>query len=212
MSKNFEIIFDSLIYEPFNYRLELKNRLYNLSYSLQKEFVNNQENYKLNIDDLDYKRIYSLGGGLCFSAFHWNKDIEKRIIERSSINNFTGIPFFSGTNDEKIEMDKNDKKKLINFPKDYFENFLEKIKKLNHQSEVSKIIENRKQFTVDIDNPNSIETSIAEYNFNYKTNFLVSEIQLIDQLYFATIEVTKASLLDIFCLGYKIYLDNERKN
>lgn len=211
MSKSFKIIFDCLIYEPFNYRLEIKNRLYNLSYSLQKYFVNNQENYELNIDDLDYKGIYLLGGGLCFSAFHWNEDIEKRIIERSSINNFTGIPFFLGTDDEKIELNKDDKKKLINFPKDYFDNFISKIKNLNVSSESNKIINNQKQFTIDIDDPNSIENSLAEYNFNYKTNFFVSEIQLIDQLYFATIEVTKASLLDIFCLGYKIYLDDEKR-
>jgi hypothetical protein len=209
MSKSFEIIFDSLIYEALNYRLEIKKRLYNLSYSLQKHSVNDQENYKLNIDDLDYKGIYSLGGGLCFSAFHWNGDIEKKIIERSSINNFTGIPFFLGTEYEKIELNENDKKKLINFPKDYFNNFIENIKSLNPLSEVSKIIENQEQFTVDINDHNSIETSIAEYNFKYKTNFLVCEIQLIDQLYFATIEATKASLLDIFCLGYKIYLDDE---
>ncbi|KIO54547.1 hypothetical protein [Flavobacterium hibernum] len=212
MSKSFKIIFDSLIYEPFNYRLEIKNRLYNLSYSLQKSFTNNQENYELNIDDLDYKGIYSLGGGLCFSAFHWNEDIEKRINERSSINNFTGIPFFLGTDNEKIELNKDDKKKLINFPKDYFDNFIRKIKNLNVSSESNKIIDNQKQFTIDIDDPTSIETSVAEYNFNYKTNFFVSEIQLIDQLYFATIEVTKASLVDIFCLGYKIYLDDERRN
>ena len=212
MRKSFEIIFDSLIYGPFNYRLELKNRLYNLSYSLQKSFTNNQENYELNIDDLDYKGIYSLGGGLCFSAFHWNEDIEKRINERSSINNFTGIPFFLGTDNEKIELNKDDKKKLINFPKDYFDNFIRKIKNLNVSSESNKIIDNQKQFTIDIDDPTSIETSVAEYNFNYKTNFFVSEIQLIDQLYFATIEVTKASLVDIFCLGYKIYLDDERRN
>ncbi|WP_369012560.1 hypothetical protein [Flavobacterium anhuiense] len=211
MSKSFEIIFDSLIFQPFNYRLEIKNRLYNLSYSLQKYFVNDQENYKLNIDDLDYKGIYSLGGGLCFSAFRWNEDIEKRIIERSSINNFTGIPLFLGTDDEKIEMNKNDKKKLINFPLGYFDNFSEKMKKLNHQSEVSKIIENPKQFTVDIDDPNSIEASIGKYNFNHKTNFFISEIQLIDQLYFATIQVSKASLLDIFCLGYQSYLDDEKR-
>lgn len=209
MRKSFEIIFDSLIYEPFNYRLEIKNRLYNLSYSLQKYSVNDQENYKLNIDDLNYKGIYSLGGGLCFSAFHWNGDIKKKIIERSSINNFTNIPFFLGTEYEKIELNENDKKNLINFPKDYFNNFIENIKSLNRLSEVSKIIENQEQFTVDIDNHNSIATSISEYNFKYNTNFLVSEIQLIDQLYFATIEVTKASLLDVFCLGYKIYLDDE---
>ena len=47
MRKSFEIIFDSLIYGPFNYRLELKNRLYNLSYSLQKYYANDQENYKI---------------------------------------------------------------------------------------------------------------------------------------------------------------------
>ncbi|RYJ36815.1 hypothetical protein NU08_4214 [Flavobacterium anhuiense] len=211
MSKNFEIIFDGLMYGPFNYRLQIKNRLYNLSYSLQKSFTNDQENYKLNIDDLDYKEIYSLGGGLCFSAFNWNKDIEKRIIERSSINNFTGIPFFLGTNEERIELNKNDKKKLINFPKDYFDNFIIKIKSLNVLSEKNKIFENQKQFTIDIDDPNSIETSVAEYNFNYKTNFFVTEIKLIDQLYFATIQATKASLLDVFCLGYKVYLDDEKR-
>jgi hypothetical protein len=212
MSKNFELIFDSLILEPFKHRLEIKNKLYNLFYSLQKGFVNDKENYKLNLDDLDYKGIYSLGGGLCFSIFHWNGNIEKKIIERSSINNFTGIPFFLGTEDEKTGLNENDKKKVINFPEDYFNNFIENIKSLNRLSEVSKIIENQRQFKVDIDDPNSIETSIAEYNFNYNTNFFVSEIKLIDQLYFATIDVTKASLLDIFCLGYKVYLDDERRN
>ena len=210
MEKKIEIIFDRLIFRPFNHRLELINKLYNLSYTIEKK--NDKENYQVNIKEINYKGIFSLGRGLCLSAYHWNKNIERKIVDRSSINNFTGEPYFNGSNEEKIELNKIDLENMLNFSENYFRDFIPLIKNLNSSLNISSIFQDKKHFIIDLDYPDLIEGSVAKYNSNYKTNFFVSKIELIEQLYFATIEVSKASLLDIFCLGYEICLDHEEIN
>ena len=199
-SKSFEIVLDQRVLETLRIHIE--------KYGLTVENVNGNKNgFKIIMKDFTFTDIYDLGWVTCYYPYVWDRNLEDKIIERSSFN-FLGKKMFDGTDEEKRRLDELDRSRLIDFPDNYFDDFIFKLKKENKKTS---ILEGGINFEIMLNFEDSTFGIDHKYNQTFNTDFKVREVYLDDTMYFAKIEATEIGLIDIFCFGYMVALNDERR-
>ncbi|MCX2583773.1 hypothetical protein [Pedobacter sp. MR22-3] len=210
MNANTDIVkffLEKSIHEPVRFRIELKNNLYRTNIEVEYPTVDNQIEIKIPKNQLSFKLIFSLGYGICYTSYNWNRDISERIRKRDELD-FLGRKIFTGSDEEKHELNNKDKARLIDFKKGYFENFSSDFLKKNKQMFDMQDLLGVKTFRTDL-NFNNIGGVVNSFNEKFNKNFNVLNIEEDDQLYFATIGFTEGNLIDIFNLGFELCLADE---
>jgi len=207
---SFEILVDKLIRKPLeDYLIRASRFVKPWSVSIS-EPQGNPDFLIVNIQNITFKTICDFGGIICFSSYNWNRNLENRIKERSEYNRW-GKKMFAGTDEERMLLDEQDKGLITDFPDNYFNDFLIKFRKANENSVVSSIVEDSIQFEVMLNFEDSTSGIDHECNELFNTDFKVVEVYLNDCMFFAKIEASKVNLIDIFCLGYMISYNDQRR-
>jgi hypothetical protein len=199
-NKSFEIFLNKRVLKPLRPYIE-RRRL------IVEELDDKVDYFKIAIRDFTFTNIYDLGHVTCSYAYNWNRNLEKKIEERSGFN-FLGKRVFSGTDEEKQSLNEIDKNQSIDFPDNYFDNFVFKLKNANKENS---ILEEKITFEVMLDFEDSTSGINNKYNELFNTGFKIQEVYLNDSMHFAKIEATKVSLIDIFCFGYMVTLADQRR-
>ncbi len=202
MDKKFNLTLDSLVYMPFVNYLSKEN--------LSHDYSSDQPDFHIVMDNYTHCDIYNLGYSVCSYSINWNRAIETKIRQRSELN-FLGKPIFGGSDHERDVLNELDKNKLIEYPNQYFENFITEVRTKN-QGNIEKYIINKEvEFEIIQDFEDSVVGVYDYCNQKFGSGFKLRKIYLDDTMFFAQFMVTRTSLIDVFCLGYLVALKDAKK-
>lgn len=193
----FIIYLDMVAYYPIQYTIQVQN-FNRINTLFSTELVHEVERIKIVDTELDLNRVYYLGAAMCSQIFNWNRDLQDKIVQDM-------MTYYSKSEDKEFYV-----RDSIEFPNLFFENFSFNTKELNKN--VPKISSENKKITTDFGYPDLILPTIDSYNNKFQTDFVVSKIESIDQMYFADIIFDNVSLIDIFCLGFDVCLMEQIRN
>lgn len=211
MTINFDLLLDQEIYYPVKSRVDIIKNRKKSDIDINIEDDENSRFIRVNAQAQTYQSIYLFGAGICHTVYNWNNVISERINTRHG-SNFFGKKNFNGDAEELNLLEQQDKKLLIYLPNSYFEHFSLNTKRNNEDLEKEYELNREIDFETDLGYPDTYIGVPEKYNKAFGTNFKFTKVTLIDQIYFSNVNVSKASIVDIFCLGFNVSLEDEKRN
>lgn len=192
MNKDFKILINIALKERL--RTLLSNKVYDGLLIISEEKNDNKlftisANSNSSLTD-----ICKLGSSVFYALY----SLDDNIVEELGILKYLNKKYLSNERIETGDIAK------------YARIFVSDIKETNLDQYINRDINSEFKITVNYDD---LQFDVTEkYNIENGTNFEILSIQDFDGLDYALIKLYKGSLLDVFCLGFMICLDDMVKN
>jgi hypothetical protein len=208
MEGTFKILTDSLLADIFTDMVNKRKGRFKSDFSLRYAVEGSTEYLCLENSQVHLDDICSIGQAVYHSIRVWDSSLLTRIRQRSDLT-LAGVPYFEGTNEEREQLNRIDRKLIKTLPADYLDTFLANTKATSRPYDI--MVPNGSIFSTFINIDHGTFDVADIYNARFGTAFKILNIIDDDGLNYAGIEAYNPSLFDIFGLGFLISKDDTDK-